>query len=409
MKAMWVLLVVVCSSLTPACSPQGSEQPGRSDFGGEGTGDSDVAAPPRPWKLDVLWVVDNSASMCQEQRALVEHIGAFVDALPEETVGELRMAVTTTDVLMGQGEFVAGAAEKYPNACAETRIVPCTEDADCAALLSESWICNPPPFIGDEFLMENLNGSLNSSCTFGCVTDQECCDEFCPQGDCGPCTYQCVAPGGASSEKDCVEQPIPCEEAPEGDWGAWARCHLQAGASQGFTAGLEGGIKAAWMALDPEGLNPDQAAAFNRPDAHLLVVLVSDEEDCSISEDFCGPTWECDGDSDCPGYTRCKGGHCCGVIKKDYYNICGLLGEYGDGPVSPDGYPEYSLARVDEYAERLGALKVLPQRVLVVTISGDAVVSPDDSVTLISEACLARDDLDLCQAYKTMKDAADPS
>jgi hypothetical protein len=43
----------------------------------------------------------------------------------------------------------------------------------------------------------------------------------------------------------------------------------------------EQGLLAAWMALDPNGENADQARSFLRPDAYLLIVVVTDEEDCS--------------------------------------------------------------------------------------------------------------------------------
>jgi hypothetical protein len=54
---------------------------------------SDTSGPSRP-KLDLLWVVDNSASMCQEQ----QHLGTYASALLEP-LGEtfdLHVAVTTT-------------------------------------------------------------------------------------------------------------------------------------------------------------------------------------------------------------------------------------------------------------------------------------------------------------------------
>jgi len=440
-------LVLVCACAPETAGPSADTTPSVD-------ASADAVPPPPPPRLDVLWVVDNSASMCREQRALVDHLQGFIDVLPSGVVGDLQMAVTTTDVLKGQGAFVEGAATKYPNACAKTRILPCTEDADCAAELGEAWTCNPPQTTGGGVLMENMNGSQNSSCTYVCGTDQECCDEFCPADVCGECTHQCVAPGGGSDvDRNCVEQPLPCAPGPTGDWDAWARCHFQVGADQSFTAGLESGIKAAWMALDPEGLQAAQVEEFLRADAHLLIVFVSDEEDCSISEEFCSPSFTCEDDSDCPGYTRCGDGACCGIIRKDYYNICGHLGEYkgaehhdcaydldcadcqadADCPSSwacnedgkcrpeifgfktistfqePPGTPIFALAPVDLYAERLRSLKQAPQRVLVATISGDAVVSADDAVSMISEACLARPELDLCQAYLAAQDAADPA
>ena len=414
---------------------------------------AEVASPPPVYKLDVLWVVDNSASMCQEQRGLATHVQDFVDALPDKVEIELRMAVITTDVLKGQGAFVEEVATKYPNACAETRLLACTTDAECQAALPGPWTCNPPPSTGGVPLQANMNGSMNSSCSYLCETSHECCDVFCPSGECGDCTHECVAPGGSASYMNCVAQPLSCDGDIAGDWDAWGRCHLQVGADQSFTANLESGVKAAWMALDPAGLNAAQAAGFLRPDAHLLVVFVSDEDDCSISEEFCGPNWECEHDNDCPGYTRCEGGLCCGVIKKDYYNICGLLGEYkgeehhdcaydagcadcasdedcdrgwgcteegkcrpaifGLKTVSsfqdPAGSPIFSLAPVADYGTRLQSLKEGPLTVLVASISGDAMAIGEDPVSMISEECLAGAALEGCVEYQAAKDVAAPA
>ncbi|MFH1531650.1 MAG: hypothetical protein ABIK09_13065 [Pseudomonadota bacterium] len=442
--------------LTLLCACGKAQEDSSGDTGSRGPEvvadfSADVLLPPP--KLDVLWVIDNSASMCQEQRGLVEHLQDFIDALPAEVAGDLRMAVTTTDVLKGQGVFSEVTATHYPMACSETRILPCVEDSQCQAQLGEPWICNPPPTTGGGVLLENKNGSLNSSCTYICETDHQCCGAFCPAGNCGECTQTCVAPGGGSDvDRNCVAQPLACEGETPGDWSAWARCHLQPGADQSFTAGLESGIKAAWMALDPEDLNAAQAGAFLRPDASLLIVFVSDEDDCSISEEYCGPNFDCEDDSDCAGYTRCEDGLCCGIIKKDYYNLCALLGEYQgaahhqcaydldcrdcdadddcdqgwacteDGKCRPKifgfktissvqepaGTPIFSLARVADYGDRIRSLKEAPQRVLVAAVSGDALVSADNAVSMITEACLAHLDLDLCQGYQVVKDTADP-
>ena len=302
---MWKNLILAGIAILAVACDGGGASEGPADTptapvdGGGDVGKVDVAPLPPP-KLDVLWVVDNAASMCQEQRGLATHIEDFVGALPPEVVAELQMAVITTDVLWGQGAFVTEVATKYPNACSETRILACTGDADCQAQLGESWTCNPPPSTGGTLLMESMNGSLNSSCSYVCQTDHECCDTFCPADVCGECSHECVAPGGgAEMTKNCVAQPLPCAgPPPPGDWGAWARCHLQVGADQSFTANLESGIKAAWMALDPAGLNAAQSTGFLRPDANLLIIFVSDEEDCSIAEAFTSPSYDCEEDND---------------------------------------------------------------------------------------------------------------
>ena len=59
----------------------------RDSFQVQGTGN----------KIDVLWVVDNSGSMGDEQRALGENFNAFIKEFVEQDI-DFKMAVTTTDV-----------------------------------------------------------------------------------------------------------------------------------------------------------------------------------------------------------------------------------------------------------------------------------------------------------------------
>ena len=403
-------------------------------------------------KLDVLWVVDNSSSMCQEQQGLVTQLQEFVDALGPLVAADLNMAVVTTDAITGGGVFSDAVAEVYPPGCAKTEILECLVDQDCVDALGASWACNSPLVYGVEPLIENLNLSLNSSCTCQCETSEECCDLFCVDAYCADeCSLECITPGGSPDNPAvCVQQPLPCDPAAEGNWDAWARCHFQVGADQSFTANLESGIKAAWLALDPDGPNAVQSAGFLRPDAHLLIVFVSDEDDCSIAETFCSPSFDCEEDEDCPS-GACVDGLCCGDIKKDYFNICALLGEYkgeahhdcaydlycedcqtdddcqpnwyckGDKKCRPKVYgfntiasfqqpagtPIFALAAMGDYQNRFQSLKDEPHKVMVASMSGDAMVSGGDAASLISVACLEDPNLERCQDYVAIKESPD--
>lgn len=61
-------------------------------------------------------------------------------------------------------------------------------------------------------------------------------------------------------------------------------CQVLVGAAQTVCGNQEQGLRAAWLALDPAGENAAQASQFLRDDATLLVVVVSDEDDCSAPE-----------------------------------------------------------------------------------------------------------------------------
>jgi len=424
----------------------------------------------KPIKLDFLWVVDNSASMCQEQASLARSFEDFVNQLDSYLNVDINLAVTTTDAINGQGAFSKKPAKKYPNACAETKLLACATNNECEDAFGSSWVCNPPPSPGGSLLLYNKNGSLNSSCTYTCDSDGECCENFCYLEECGDdmscvselcgdegagCTQTCLAPGGGSDDdKNCVAQPAtgdcPSSGIPSVLTGKnmdLFPCIATVGADQSFTANLESGLKTAWMALDPSGLNSEQSSGFLRDDAYLIIVFVSDEDDCSIDEDFASPSYLCEDNSDCPGYTRCENGLCAGIVKKDYYNICALLGEYkgkahhdcaynkgcqdcetdtdcdegwyckggkkcrpwiyGFNTIAsfqqPAGTPIFALTPVSKYYSLLRSLKSDPAKVLVAAIVGDAVVRKGDQKSLISDECLEDEKLLLCQDYLAAK------
>jgi len=421
-----------------------------------------------PVKLDLLWVIDNSSSMCQEQASLARSFNSFVTQLDSYLNVDINLAVTTTDALMGQGKFSNTPATVFPNACSETKKLPCAANTECVDAFGASWVCNPPQSTGGSLLLYNKNGSLNSSCTYSCDSNADCCENFCYVDECGDdmscvdqmcgdseddCTQTCKAPGGGSDElKNCVAQP-DTGDCPSGIPTVLTETSLEyfpciatVGAVQSFTANLESGLKTAWMALDPSGLQAEQSAGFLRDDAYLIIVFVTDEDDCSIDEDFSSPSFDCEDDGDCPGYTLCKQGLCHGIVKKDYYNICALLGEYkgeahhdcaydkdcqdcesdadcdegwyckvdkcrpyiyGFNTISsvqkPAGTPLFALTPVSKYYSQLRSLKADPAKVLVAAIVGDAIIKKSDQKSLISEDCLEDEKMERCQNYLVAK------
>ncbi len=439
---MRTLIYIIGLLLLCSCAPQDGDPVSGGTTPNDAM-DAAVDPPPAP-KLDVLWVVDISPSTCQEQRALTDHVLRFIDALPPQAALDLRMAVTTQDVLKDQGVFYRHPATKYPNVCAEHRLLHCMEDADCTTELGGSWECLPPITNGGKIIEPNLNGSLNSVCVNTCASTEECCEVFCPEDTCAPCSHICVELSTMSGDvQRCVPQPLPCVDAVDGDWESWARCHFQIGASQSFTSKTDSPIKAAWLALDPAGPNAAQSVGFLRPDAHLLIVIVTDEDDCSIAEDFTSPSYTCEDDGDCPGPSTCLDGACAGVVKIDYYEICEFLGEYQghehhdcaydlscqdcvtdeDCPSGwecksgkkcrpyifefntvasfqqPAGTPLFALAPVGGYVDRYRTLKAAPWKVMVAVIAGDGLVGPDAAAAMISEGCIGHEKLTACPAF----------
>ncbi|MFN7131008.1 MAG: vWA domain-containing protein [Myxococcales bacterium] len=60
-------------------------------------------------RIDVLWVIDNSGSMAEEQKLLSDNLGRFMELFNRGQV-DYRIAVTTTDVFNDQGKFVGNPA-----------------------------------------------------------------------------------------------------------------------------------------------------------------------------------------------------------------------------------------------------------------------------------------------------------
>jgi hypothetical protein len=434
-------------------------------------------------KLDILWVIDNSSSMCQEQGSLARSFDDFVTQLKSYLSVDINLAVVTTDAVGGQGKFVNNPVKEFPPACGEGMVEYCTTDAQCEARFGANWVCKAPG--SDTYpWLTNMNGSVNTTCRYRCTDATSCCGAFCYAEECADddacfdelcadipqpeCNYQCKITGDASSAT-CVGQPNTGDCPDQANLNAVLtnkevnnfHCIATVGADQNSpTANLESGLKSAWLALDPKGANAKQVQSFLREDAYLVVVFVSDEDDCSIDDSFCSPSYTCDDSRPCPGDIPClkaegaTSGLCCGIVKKDYYSACSLLGEYMGGvhhdcaydltcsdcetdndcnqgwackkvkyatdkysykcrpdiyefstyasQQFPSGTPLFSLAPVDTFYARLRSLKADPAKVLVTSIVGDALLKETDTDSLISPACLANTKLVDCVEYQDL-------
>jgi hypothetical protein len=456
---------------------------------------SEVSENQDPIQLDFLWVIDNSASMCQEQFALAQSFDSFVLELQTYLKNiDIRLAVTTMDAfeqkikgkIVNPGQFNNTPATTFPPACFETRVHPCLGNEDCQKKFGPGWECKAYP--ADD--MYNMNRSVNSYCTFRCKEDGDCCGEFCYEEKCGSdqsclltqcadapndtCSFECRKPGQDVSGSGCLRPP-DTEDCPSSLPPVLSmntldlfKCNATVEPQQNYTANIEQGLKTAWMALDPEGVNAKQSAGFLRPDAYLIVVFVTDEDDCSIHENFASPNYTCESDDDClNGAGKCrtdmyfskkKGKQiklCEGLIKKDYYNVCSLLGDFkGDTHHScaydldcrdcqsdedcdygwyckqdkkcrpyiyslsniatyqtPPGTPINALTPVADYYSRFRSLKSDPAKVLVAAIVGDGLPTKPGGKTgepeqdsLISTACMANEKLTYCAAFAKVRD-----
>lgn len=324
-------------------------------------------------KIDFLWVVDNSSSMCQEQAALSANFDTFVSSLETNFDVDARIAVTSVDaqcqnngttVFAARGKFNQQVIRSSPIACAESEKFACTNDDECSdcAVLGEcdsdgEWRCSRPNL---DICLVNPNGTLNTSCQRRCDTDQECQDLF------GDPRYICLKPAGNTGcvlpppNSDCPDTMPPYLEKNESvDNTNLFKCIAHVGVFQEQCLKYEQPMRAAYMALDPTGPNAAQAESFLRDDAYLVVIIISDEEDCSVAEGRDGM-----------------------IVETDAFR-CGLF------PTTDSGGP---LVPVAHFINKFKALKEDPGRVIMATIAGDSTAESDAARVLEREAYLESKD-----------------
>ena len=124
-------IVVACGSepTSEFGSSSGAGNGNGNGAGGGGSsggfGETDAGPPPPPvecTKMDIVFVIDNSQSMKEEQENLAQNFPEFVKVIDEyetqagETL-DYRVAVTTTDDVTDQGKFRKGRGQGADQTC----------------------------------------------------------------------------------------------------------------------------------------------------------------------------------------------------------------------------------------------------------------------------------------------------
>lgn len=420
-------------------------------YGGMGKGEVDLTiqsqdGPGCPvWDtplVDVLFVVDDSPGMCQEQLSLSESFGSFLDGLNKAGPVDVRVAVTTTNVCgfqtcsdndqcysgecgtyLGEGvcfcttdedcggtecrviagngvclrsgavrgKFVYHPATVLPPECVEKMVIPCVTDADCqdSPLLpvqgdwrcegkpeQYTYTCDKPVEWGVDPYPGEILHTVNTSCRFHCTTDEECTAAF------GNPRYYCLFPGGDETRAGCSLPPdtsacpengptvldssfvdlylklwkagswqgLPIwdslneEQAREAIFDYLFNCMASVGAAQNICGSQEQGLLAALLAIDPDGENAVQAQEFHREDATLVIVVASNEEDCSSAEKI----------------PAIEAGRCPCMRDTDGCTVWGSCDRSQQGPLIPVG----------TFVEKLAQLKPNPDQVLFAAFVG---------------------------------------
>ncbi|MSP91385.1 MAG: hypothetical protein EXR79_06225 [Myxococcales bacterium] len=333
-----------------------------------------------PIKLDFLWVIDHSPSMCQEQVDLASGFQDFIKELNSLGGVDAQMAVATVQqvpditpegTVKVVGQFARTPATMFPPNCIERIRLPCTSEGNCIKPTdfvfqnpTDSSLCPAGgkgtytnPMGGTDWKCKatsqaiytaNDNCSINSYCWKHCSNDQQCRDLFEPNIPPDKQRIKCYVPGGTSTESAGCQYPPATEGCPSPDklpnvlrqsqpycvvdkakdasgkklftLGGkecnadekkltaleYFRCNATVGASQTQESKFEGGFRSAWYALDPGlGKLPDGKVASGpncprdpktgamlascqykqlvREDGYLIIVFVSDDDDCSVN------------------------------------------------------------------------------------------------------------------------------
>jgi hypothetical protein len=193
--------------------------------------------------VDILFVMDNSGSMAPSQQRIADAIDAFVDPLTAAGL-DLRIAVTTTDT-------------GNPRC-------PSTTPEDGAFVASS---CRARVPLG-EFTTQDIDQS--AACLDACAHDAIDVLPTTTDSDPNPAARPWIewSPGATNVE-------VPLVEA--------LACVLPQGVAG---CGFESPLAAMATSIARMADANDPAAGFLRPDAHFVVIIVTDETDCSYNPEF---------------------------------------------------------------------------------------------------------------------------
>lgn len=215
-----------------------SGDPGETD--GSPDGSTTVEPPPAERPLDILFVVDNSGSMSEEQSRLAKSAAALLAAAGDR---DLRVGITTTDV----------GNPRCPNAVT-------TPEAGAFSTAS----CRERVAAGEfAFNTEDFSSACLERCSHDTLT---------------------IAP--TITAEDPVAKPRPWFERTAGVANVDVplveaiACSMPQGVAG---CGFESPLEAMWLATARARTEGEAQFGFLRPEADLMVVILTDEMDCSSS------------------------------------------------------------------------------------------------------------------------------
>lgn len=256
-RAIYTLPVLAVLTLgTNACDDQ---DPGTKDAKQEAAQEGEKDAPPAEFRklknhrdVDVLFVIDNSGSMGEEQQALSRNFASFVEILDAPGLrANYRLGVTTTDT-----------GSKQVNGC---------KTPENGALQLQSCKDRPEAFIDASGVTNRYNTACNSVCKLGSEQLQILPSRIDESKELAPRAWLERIHGQSNLKNSDVSiaEAFGCF-GPQGIDGC------------GFESQLESMYQALKQSEEPTSQDHPNFG-FLRDDAVLAVVHVSDELDCSIN------------------------------------------------------------------------------------------------------------------------------
>jgi hypothetical protein len=388
-----------------------------------------------PTMVDLVFVIDNSPSMSGRLIRLVDSVTWLIASEKFQGLG--------IDLQIGVVGIFERELHIFPNYSGTppdvATTVPCDTDTDCC----------------EEFCHD-----------YECASDPACIEECCASPDTN-CTVRCIQEGsktpGENENGVCnvvaSQEPDSCTTTEE--FGEWFRCTvfgLYRPELASFSQQRQEHLEAAWEGIGATEDQSSRVGSFHRSNSHLVLLFVTNTDDCTVHSDYCSPQSECAEDADCDGGGKCRIDtdlsalvdephyRCCGTFDDLYAETCPSLGEY-HGPQhhqcaydlscsecasdsdcledgwgcregmkcrpyfdfdsvasfqSPSGWPIYSLMPTSELAEQFASLRSGPAQVVIAVAAGfPKSPSAEDEVPIKPE-CLANVKLVHCAEYEAV-------
>jgi hypothetical protein len=206
--------------------------------------------------IDLLFVLDNSGSMAEEQRNLAKNFRYLVEKLNGLTDSKGKVLPVSLNIMFTNSDMGHVACKQDPALGLSPPAMGMPVANTCLERLPD-------------FVFQNIDGDLNA---------QEICHDFCPSTDFSPDGSSILhweLSGSNIQHDNGIFQSS--DEAMDALAHSMACLGLQGIAGCGYESTLE----SMYQALNPTAAHNQGKSPFLRDNSTLVIVMLSDEDDCS--------------------------------------------------------------------------------------------------------------------------------